>query len=188
RSFTVERVRYSAAGHFRSAHRHEFSLGSVGAARKTLVVGFAFTVPRSNGYPIVGPKRTVVVGYKGLVFADPQTKAVMRIEVECVDVPFDAEFRSVKLELDYRPAHLGGREWILPAHYLQSFSEELALITKGRLLSRLRCPTLYSPPATVWNPQALTAAGIRTNRNGQIRSVEYGSVFLRPPAPTAEIS
>jgi len=91
---------------------------------------FDFSVARSNGYPVVESKGTLVVGYKGLVFADPQTKAVMRIELESVDIPSDSEYRRIKLALDYQPMHLGGRDWILPAHYLQSLSEEQADITK----------------------------------------------------------
>lgn len=50
---------------------------------------FAFRVPQPKGYGLVESKRTLLVAYKGLLYADPQTGAVLRIELQC-DIPKDS--------------------------------------------------------------------------------------------------
>ena len=59
-------------------------------------------------------KRTVVVGYHGLFFADRDTKAVMRVQMECDGIPADFPIQSVKLVLYYDSVEISGQEFVLP--------------------------------------------------------------------------
>jgi hypothetical protein len=77
---------------------------------------FAFHVPEANGYSLVESRRTMRVPYKGLVYADAQTGAVLRIEMEC-EIPVDSEYKELDLTLDYKTAAVAGREFILPFHF-----------------------------------------------------------------------
>jgi len=82
---------------------------------------FAFRVPQSRGYDLVESKRTIAVPFKGLVYADSETRAVLRIEMKCIDIPGDSEYTGADLTLDYEPARVAGEERTLPAHYLAHF-------------------------------------------------------------------
>ncbi len=82
---------------------------------------FAISVPQFRGYLLADSKHTVQAPYKGFVYADYQTKAVMRIEIKCIDIPANSEFRSLELTLDYKSARVAGQEFILPSHYLLQF-------------------------------------------------------------------
>jgi hypothetical protein len=82
---------------------------------------FAFRVPQSRGYNLVESKRTITVPFTGFVYADSETRAVLRIEMKCIDIPGDSEYTDADLTLDYKPAQVAGEERILPAHYLAHF-------------------------------------------------------------------
>ena len=82
---------------------------------------FAFRVPQSTGYSLVESRRTIQVPFKGLVYADSVTAAVLRIEMKCIDIPAYSEYTGADLTLDYKPAQVAGEERILPAHYLAHF-------------------------------------------------------------------
>ena len=77
---------------------------------------FAFRVPQSRGYRLVESTRTIQVPFKGLVYADYQTAAVVRLEMKCIDIPADSEYTGADLTLDYKPARVAGQEFILPSH------------------------------------------------------------------------
>jgi len=82
---------------------------------------FAFRVPQSRGYNLVESKRTIAVPFTGFVYADSETRAVLRIEMKCIDIPGDSEYTDADLTLDYKPARVAGEEFIVPAHYLAHF-------------------------------------------------------------------
>jgi hypothetical protein len=77
---------------------------------------FAFRVPQARGYALIGSQGTTLVPYKGLLFADPKTGAVLRIEMQC-EIPKDSEYKLLELTLDYRSTDVADHEFILPSHY-----------------------------------------------------------------------
>jgi hypothetical protein len=91
--------------------------------RRTYV--FSFRVPQAKGYGLVESERTLYVAYKGLLYADPQTGAVLRIEMQC-EIPKGSEYRDLDLTLDFRPADVAGREFTLPFHYHLHSRKEVA--------------------------------------------------------------
>jgi hypothetical protein len=79
---------------------------------------FAFRVPQSRGYRLVESGRSIEVPFKGFVYADYETGAVVRISMTCTDIPSDSEYTGADVTLDYRPARVAGQEIVVPAHYL----------------------------------------------------------------------
>ncbi len=78
---------------------------------------FSYRVPKSQGYTIKEGKRTTVVAFKGLVYADFETKAVARIEMQCIDFPAESTYRSLVLTLNYKPTKVAEQEFVLPSDF-----------------------------------------------------------------------
>ncbi len=78
---------------------------------------YSFEVSRERSrYDIYhGPSdRHVVSAYKGLVYADATTKNVMRILMECVNLPYDFPIQAVTQELVYEIAKISDQPFLLP--------------------------------------------------------------------------
>jgi len=78
---------------------------------------FAFRVAQPKGYTLDEPKRTIRVAYRGSLYADYQTKAVIRIQLDCINIPVTSAYQAVELTLDYKPTQVAGQEFTLPSHY-----------------------------------------------------------------------
>lgn len=80
---------------------------------------FSFSVPKSAGYSMYHgeTKREYISAYKGLIYADRETRAVMRINMECVGIPSDYPIKEVGITLDYTPTKIGDSEYVLPFHF-----------------------------------------------------------------------
>jgi hypothetical protein len=79
---------------------------------------YEFRVPAEPaGYAIKEPGRTTLVAFAGRLYADAQTNTVWRVEMRCVDFPKTLRYKALELTLDYAPAKIAGREYILPARY-----------------------------------------------------------------------
>jgi VWFA-related protein len=85
------------------------------AGRRVYV--FAYRVPQSSGYALLGSKGRIKVAFEGFVYADYQTGAVVRIEMKCSGIPAESEYRALNLTLEYQVATVGGREYILPSRF-----------------------------------------------------------------------
>ena len=59
----------------------------------------------------------ITVAYKGRLYADAESNAVLRVETSSSDFPSDSEFIGIDLALDYKPAKIGGREIVLPYRF-----------------------------------------------------------------------
>jgi hypothetical protein len=107
---------------------------------------FAFRVPQASGYGLTESKRTIRVPFQGFVYADYETKAVVRIEMKCTDIPRDSEYTNAALTLDYKPAKVAGREFILPAHFLLHYQMVRGAMTNDAEYTAYR---RFSADATV---------------------------------------
>jgi hypothetical protein len=84
--------------------------------RRTYV--FSFQVSRAKSrYDIYhGPSdRHVVSAYRGSIYADMVTKNVMRVKMECVDLPADFPIQAVTQDLQYDNAKIADQEFLLPS-------------------------------------------------------------------------
>jgi hypothetical protein len=91
---------------------------------------FSFRVPKSAGYSMYHgeSKREYISAYTGLVYADRETKAVMRIKMDCVGLPSDYPIKEVGLTLDYNPTKIGEQTYVLPFHFELNSKDTKAII------------------------------------------------------------
>ncbi len=89
------------------------------SGRQVLV--FSFDVPASEGYVLVDGNRTVRAPYKGLIYADHVTGALVRASIKCVDIPRGSEYTGAELTLDFASFDVGGRSIDLPSHTVVRF-------------------------------------------------------------------
>jgi hypothetical protein len=61
-------------------------------------------------------KRTVHARTRGLIFADRDTKMVMRLHLETDGIPADFPIQNVTLDQDYDFADIAGQQYMLPLH------------------------------------------------------------------------
>ncbi len=95
----------------------EFQWERWGKLRDHVMHVFSFRVRLENSkYSITAEqvKRTVTVGYHGLIYADRDSNSVMRITMEADDIPEDFPIRSAAETLDYDSISLSGQKFILP--------------------------------------------------------------------------
>jgi len=59
---------------------------------------------------------STVVGEHGLVYIDRETRDVIRMDSQAVSIPRDFPMKGATRTLDYGPAEVGGRGFLLPLH------------------------------------------------------------------------
>jgi hypothetical protein len=93
------------------------------------VFSYRVTQPLSH-YTIehVPSSRKIIAGYHGLIYANRDTNAVMRITLETDDIPKDFPIQEVKTDLWYDVVKISGQEFILPLKW-ESHSRD------GKILS-----------------------------------------------------
>ncbi|MEO7653787.1 MAG: hypothetical protein ABIZ80_25295 [Bryobacteraceae bacterium] len=116
----------------------EFEWDHWATLRNKRMYVFAFKVPQSHGYSMYHgeSKREYVSAYKGMIYADMQTKAVMRIKMDCYGLPADYPIREVGLTLDYSPTKIAEQEFVVPFHFALH-STEIKAVTKNEADYRL---------------------------------------------------
>jgi hypothetical protein len=88
---------------------------------------FSFRVPQERGYVLAGREGKMVVGYRGKLYADAATAAVVHIEMNCTGIRPNPDYSEVGLTLDYKSTLVAGRRFILPAHYSLHARNSLAV-------------------------------------------------------------
>ncbi len=78
---------------------------------------FSYRLPKLAGYVLQEGKRTTVIPVKGLVYADFETNAVTRIEVQGTDIPETSSYQSLELTLNYKLIRVADREFMLPSDF-----------------------------------------------------------------------
>jgi hypothetical protein len=78
---------------------------------------FSFRVRQSRSQYSIEEResrRRIIAGYHGLIYADRQTGMVMRIFLECDDIPADFPIQKVSLDLNYDFIKVSDQEFVLP--------------------------------------------------------------------------
>jgi hypothetical protein len=83
----------------------------------------AFHVPQPRGYLFKESRGNIRVPFEGFVYADAQTHAVLRIQMKCTMIPDQSDIRTFDLALDYKATQVGGRDFILPAHFVLHYMD-----------------------------------------------------------------
>lgn len=104
---------------FEPGNEAEFHFERWGRLRDKRMYVYSYSIPESHGYPMnaLDVHRSYTSAYKGLVFADRDTKVVTRVTLETVDIPADFPVREVTITLDYDLTKVGDREYMLPMHF-----------------------------------------------------------------------
>lgn len=102
---------------FEPQSQTEFQWERWGKLRDHIMHVYSFRVRLENSqYHITAEEvnRTVTVGYHGLIYADRDSRSVMRITMEADDIPADFPIRSASETLDYDSIAISGEKFILP--------------------------------------------------------------------------
>jgi hypothetical protein len=103
---------------FDPASAAEFGYQRRAKIRGAAVDVFSYRVSKAHGYTLYsGPVRKYVADWEGLIYADRATSAVLRVRMECTDIPVGFPVRHLTITLDYGPATIGGRSYNLPSHF-----------------------------------------------------------------------
>jgi len=92
---------------------------------------FAYHVPQSRSrYSIFHDpsQRKIIAGYHGLIYADRDSKMVMRVTLECEEIPADFPIKDVKIDLWYQVTKIADQEFVLPRRYELTSRDERALV------------------------------------------------------------
>lgn len=83
--------------------------------RRTYVFSFRVEQSRSK-YSIYSEEahREIIAGYHGLIYADRDSKMVMRIKFDCDDIPAGFPVQKVSLDLNYDYTKIADQEFVLP--------------------------------------------------------------------------
>ena len=104
-------------GIFAPETQTEFTWDHLGKWQGRIMYVLAFNVPVSrSGYTIYhqGSQRKITAGYHGLIYADRDTGMVMRIKMECQEIPPDYPIQKVELDLNYGFIKISEMEYVLP--------------------------------------------------------------------------
>jgi hypothetical protein len=76
-----------------------------------------FSVPQSKGYSVHDGERNrdLLLAYEGSVWADPETNAVMKITMKCVNIPRETRLATMELTLEYKLTQLSDQKFTLPS-------------------------------------------------------------------------
>jgi hypothetical protein len=83
----------------------------------------AFHVPQPRGYLFKESRGDIRVPFEGFVFADAESHSVLRIQMKCTMIPDQSDIRTFDLSLDYKATMVGGRDFILPSHFVLHYMD-----------------------------------------------------------------
>jgi hypothetical protein len=78
-------------------------------------------------------KQSVVPAYRGEVFLDRETKEVLRVSLETVDIPADFRVRVANDRLDYAYQDISGRRFLLPFQAVIQLDDSRRFQTKNEV-------------------------------------------------------
>jgi hypothetical protein len=105
--------------------------------RVTYVLDFRVEQSRSR-YSILDEQlgREIISGYHGQIYADMETRRVMKITMDCDTIPADFRIREVRLTLDYAFENISGKQFVLPER-VELRSKDDRMLSKNNIEFRL---------------------------------------------------
>ncbi len=93
-----------------------------GYERRTTLRGvpvdvFDYRVSNAHGYTLFSGRQSYESAWEGTIYAARANGAVLRIKMDCIGIPQNFPVHYLNMTLDYGPARIGDREYILPAHF-----------------------------------------------------------------------
>jgi hypothetical protein len=95
---------------------------------------FSYHVPQSRSHFTISDetRRVITAGYHGMIYADRDSKIVMRYKMECEDIPADFSVKDVKLDVNYDFVKIADQEFVLP---LKTDLKSVANTPRGKYMS-----------------------------------------------------
>jgi hypothetical protein len=99
---------------------------------------FSFVVPtKTSQQELKVSDSKVIVGYKGRIFVNPETRQVVRMESECFDIPADFPVSDAMSVVEFGWVTIGDRSFFLPVN------ARVALTFRRERFTNLNCITFY---------------------------------------------
>ncbi len=95
----------------------QFTWERLAKLRTRIMYVIAFEIPASrSSYTIyhAGSQRKITAGERGVIYADRDTGMIMRIKLECTEIPPDYPIQKVDLDLNYDFIKINDKEYVLP--------------------------------------------------------------------------
>ncbi len=87
-----------------------------GKANGRAVSLYAFQAAMPEGFLWAEAAGSVRVPFKGLLYADAATGALVWVEIQCIGIPRESEYIGAEVTVDFGSFVVAGRELNLPAH------------------------------------------------------------------------
>ena len=87
-----------------------------GRAHGRAVSLYAFQTAMPEGFLLAEATGSVRVPFKGLLYADAATGALVWVEIQCIGIPRESEYIGAEVTVDFGSFDVAGRELNLPAH------------------------------------------------------------------------
>jgi hypothetical protein len=135
----------------------EFTYDHLGKWDGTVVHEFRYHIPVERSHYTIyaeSVNRRITAGYHGVIFASRDSHAVVRITLECEDIPADFPVKEVQIDLRYGIAKISDQEYMVPVKWdmhsrdgkdLFYNSAEFALYRKFETTSTLKFDTDADP-------------------------------------------
>jgi hypothetical protein len=150
------------------------------------VLVFSFEVPAAHGALVLDgvERRELVEGYRGLIYADAESKAVLRVETHMSDFFPESKFSGIDLTLDYKAAKIGEREFVLPYRFDLERHQAILISMPGATRSPLREGPGLAVTAEYQNyhgysAQSAVGFGEADSRNDVHSAITFGEII--PP-------
>jgi hypothetical protein len=153
-----------------------------GKLRGRPVLVFSFEVPAGHGARVHDNVRgrDLLEGYQGLIYADAESKAVLRVETHMSDFSSESEFRGIDLTLDYKAVKIGEREFALPYRFdLEWHRHKPGTLAKGRTLPQESSVTAEYQNYRVYTARSTVAFGPADSQNDVHSAITFGEII--PP-------
>jgi hypothetical protein len=150
------------------------------------VLVFSFEVPEAHGARVLDSieRRELVEGYKGLIYADAESKAVLRVETHMSDFSAESRFRGIDLTLDYKAVKIGESEFVLPYRFELERHQAILSSIPGEARTALREAPALNVTAEyqsyrVYAAQSGVAFGEADSQNDVHSAIIFGEII--PP-------
>lgn len=109
----------------------EFTFDHVGTWDGHRVNEFRYHVPKERSHYSITEEsinRTIIAGYHGMIYARADSNSVVRITLECEEIPADFPMQDVKVDLRYDIAKISDQEYMVPVKWDMHSREGRALV------------------------------------------------------------